>query len=260
MDPATGAATDLGHLEEDNNFGTTLDLDGADMAFTADGRLFLYSNSEQAMFLLALPPVGGVIVAHRDFSRPGTYVTGAAVRANGYGELCGSQTTPDDDIITPNAIFPMYLNGSPYVYTTGDMSTGSMTLCTFTIGYYKNHYWDGAGVHICDVPVDEIMGKEILNAATGRNFSMFFAQLIAAKLNVNDSGGITIIDEAEEWLCQQPEAVSGNQLIWGAHFSSKAQKATANYYKNRLDRFNNSNPCGCGNNGWRWHQRHRGHH
>jgi len=243
VDPGTGVASELGHLEEDTNPGVTIDLDGADLAFTADGRLFLYSNPLTAMFSLTLPPVGGIIVAHREFTRPETFVTGLAVRANGFGELIGSQTRPVDEFITPSTTYPMYLNGSPYAYTFGDMSSGSMQLCGFTIGYYKNHDWNGAGVNICGVPIDETAGKEILWNATGRNFSMLFAQLIAAKLNINDAGGLSIIDDAEAWLCQQTNAYDGNQLIWDADFDSKAQKSVANQFKDPLDAFNNANHC-----------------
>jgi len=116
-----------------------------------------------------------------------------------------------------------------------------MQLCGFTIGYYKNYDWNGAGVNICGVSIDENAGKESLSNATGTNFSMLFAQLIAAKLNVNDAGGLSIIDDAEAWLCEQANAYDGRQLIWDADFDSKAQKSLANQFSPHI-----SHPSCCG--------------
>jgi hypothetical protein len=121
--------------------------------------------------------------------------------------------------------------------------------CTKTIGYWKNHSWEGATVSICGVPIDETLGDEILWAARGKNFSMFFAQLIAAKLNTDNSSGLPFINEAEEWLCEQTTIIiydaDGNAigLNWNKSFDSKRQKRRASRFWEDLDDFNNEYPC-----------------
>jgi len=250
VNTGTGMAAEVGEVFEAAT-NTYIGLNGADFAFAADGRCFLCTNAEDACFQITMPATfpNDIMAFRMNSLPPGLKVTGVAVRANGFGTLIASEKVGDNFLTLPRGVggildtFPMYLNGSPYTYTFGDMSAGSMKLCTRTIGYYKSHDWDGAGVNICGVPVDETMGKKILWAATGKNFSMYFAQLIAAKLNVNDSGGVTVIDAAESWLCKQSNAVSGGQLIWDAHFTSKAQKYMATFYQEKLDWFNNAYEC-----------------
>ncbi|MCK5378922.1 MAG: hypothetical protein KAJ78_05925, partial [Acidobacteria bacterium] len=244
VDTATGMATEVGYAEEN---GTIIDIVGADMAFKADGHFCLWTNwaGKQAMYTLTLPSTyPGVVVATKDFDQPNTSVTGLAFRHNGYGGPIGSDTTRDE-FLTMDGNFPMYLGGSPFTYWWGDMANGSMTVdvCTFTIGYYKNHSWDGATVDVCGVTVDEELGMEILSNAKAKNFSMLFAQYIAARLNVGDVGGYTVIDDAEAWLCQQENAVDGGELFWDATFYDKTQKAEANSFMGPLDEFNNSNHC-----------------
>ncbi len=247
IDTETGVATEVGQVEEDLTRGTIVDIGGADMAFKADGQLCLWTNSTQTMYSLQLPVTyPGVVIATEEFVNSGTFVTGLAIRANGYGGPVGSQRDPASEfIVTDGAPFQMYLNGQPFTHGWGDMANGLMPpdVCTFTIGYYKNHSWDEATVDICGVTVDEGMGKAVLKKARGNNFSMLFAQLIAAKLNVGYGGSISEIDDAEAWLCQQENAFDGVELFWHADFYDKAQKAEANSFMVPLDDFNNSNHC-----------------
>ncbi len=257
IDVETGIATLVGQVEEDVARTTVVDIGGADMAFKADGQLCLWTNSTQTMYTLTLPDTyPGIVIATIEFNQPGTFVTGLAFRANGYGGPIGSLTNigepagqrGGDFLVTDGDPFPMYLDGDEFIHAWGDMANGSMDLCTLTIGYYKNHDWEGGGVHVCGVPVGQGYGQEILSNARGNNFSMLFAQLIAAKLNVNDAGGIAVIDDAEAWLCEQANAAILDDdvvvdLDWDAKFNNKTQKGLANSYKDPLDDFNNSNHC-----------------
>ncbi len=242
VDTGNGMATEVGYAKEN---GTIIDIEGADMAFKADGYFCMWTNSNQTMYTLTLPDTyPGVVVATKDFDQGGTSVTGLAFRSNGYGGPIGSDTTGEQFLVLDGS-FPMYLNGSPFAHNWGDMANGSMNfdICTFTIGYYKNHDWEGRGVHVCGVEVDQNDGQMILSNARGNNFSMLFAQLIAAKLNVYDAAGVAVIDDAEAWLCQQENAFDGVELTWDEKFYDKTQKGLANSYMVPLDDFNNSNHC-----------------
>jgi hypothetical protein len=120
------------------------------------------------------------------------------------------------------------------------MSVGSQGLCNKTIGYWKNHSWMDVGITICDVLVEENEGNDILWSARGNDYSMLFAQLIAAKLNTNNSTGIAEIEKAESYIC----AIwpSG----WQGHvhdpIPKREKKKFASLWKD-LDRFNNRFPC-----------------
>jgi hypothetical protein len=135
-------------------------------------------------------------------------------------------------------------------------------VCGRTIGYWKNHDWEGMVVDICGVGVDETLGKgyktwktrqrktdTILWNANSRNFSMLVAQLLGALLNtygysdynVNPEGSPVWISEIKEWLCQQLNM--GMTDWWNTPFSSKEQKDQAVQYYQILDNFNNYNPC-----------------
>lgn len=146
-----------------------------------------------------------------------------AIRDNGKGDLVGF--THDHRIFLIDKAngstidtFNMYLEGSPYIiYEYGDMTVGPLVFCTRTIGYWMNHSWDDATVTICGGPVDQELVDTILWNARGNNFSMFFAQLIAAKLNCNDYVGIAAIDDAEQWLCNQEIGIGD----WNSEFASK---------------------------------------
>lgn len=246
VDTSTGVASLVGHIEEDVNRGHIVDIYGSDMAFTADGRLYLWTNSTQTMYELTLPDTDpGIIIGTKWFDQKDTFVTGLAFRANGWGGPVGSQTSPTKTFLVMDGSFPMYLNGSPFNYGWGDMANGSMNMCTLTIGYYKNHDWNGTGVHVCGVMVDEDFGANIMWNAKSKNFSMLFAQLIAAKLNVGDAGGLAVIDDAEAWLCSQDNAFdpATHELLWDADFADHSQKADANSFEGPLDDFNNSNHC-----------------
>lgn len=259
VDKGTALATLVGQIRNQIT-GAVVNVSGADIVFAADWTLYLWANTSRTgaprgLYELTLPVSipGTVYAMHLGSGGTGSYFTGLAIRANGYGDLVGS--THEDEIFVVDKTdastietFMMYLSGSRYDYEYGDMTVGPLELCTRTIGYWKNHPWNDATITICDVPLDEELGKMILCDARGNNFSMFFAQLIAAKLNTNNSTGIPVIDDAEAWLCGQPDIVIVNpdgsySLNWNKSFDSKWQKREAAEYWEDLDYFNNEFEC-----------------
>lgn len=231
---------------------TRPDVAGADIIFGADGTLYLRTNfgsgdAPSGIYALTVPDSPGIVWAEYIGWCEGNF-TGLAIRANGYGDLLGSITNPTDSILvidkeTAETIetFPMYLDGLPYsIYQFGDMSIGPKELCTHTIGYWKNHSWNGSAVTICGVLVDEDWGKEILWSARGNGYFQLFAQLIAAKLNTNNSTGIPEIDAAEDYI----EARWSSD--WPDHILEsipKSEKKIARPLWEALDNFNNQFHC-----------------
>ncbi len=258
-------ATLLGLIVNEGT-GATVDVAGADLVFDSWGRLYMWTNGSRqgapyGFYKLSLPAEGGVVDA--TYLGNGGYellpdgsnlVKGMAVRGNGLGHIVAS--TQDDLIVefrrkcdgTFEVVgsYAMYEGGSPYDYLNGDMSNGPLVLCTRSKGYWKTHPWNGATVTICGVEVDEAFGKEIMWNANASNFSMFFAQLIVAKLNVFDATGVPAIDEAEAWLCAQPDIMIGGSLNWDKSFDSKDQKREARDYWWALNCLNHQFRCACG--------------
>jgi hypothetical protein len=129
---------------------------GADIAFDAAGRLFLWTNSPPAGSgrLLEIEIDGGTAwatvvgqIAHPE------YMTGLAVRGAGMGSLIASSVLndhlwmidPGTGVIDP-AGYPMYLNGVRYEHQFGDMATGFLApQAGCSHGFWKNHvnHWVG---------------------------------------------------------------------------------------------------------------------
>lgn len=281
LDTATAVATLVGPIQ--NAYGNPVDIQGGDIAFGADGTLYLWVNwmssgCPQGLYTLKLPAVAGdPVVATwiggtQETSRR---FTGLAVRVNGMGDLVGSITAGvfsntvavvDKTTGLFTETFPMMKDGVPFDHTWGDMSIGpfprppetneppttNITFCTYTIGYWKNHSWEGKKVSILGVVVDEAYGKMILQNAKGKNMSMMFAQLIAAKLNVNNATGIQLIDAAEDYLVTMdeftgdiviPDGKGGWLLNWNRAFDSDTVKSITTYWAGLLDDFNNMYHC-----------------
>jgi hypothetical protein len=127
--------------------------------------------------------------------------------------------------------------------TFGDMSIGPFMLCNTPMKYWRDQPWDGIRVTVLGARVYELLGKKIMVNAHKWNFSLLFAEIIAAKLNVNNSTGIAAIDEAETWMADQGLLNPNGTLNWSKSFTSAAQKAQANAYVLALQTFNVSNPC-----------------
>lgn len=256
IDVNTAEATELGPIYEAGptiSSNSSLDIAGADIAFGADGTFYFFTNAPagpRGLYTLALPPVNGVVTATFIGGPSDAHAfRGLALRANGYGDLVA--TTAGDEIhilgksnggdaITP---LPLMLGGAPFDSKAGDMSNGPLVLCTRTIGYWKNHDW-GRSISVLGVWVDEVEGSNVLWNASGKNFSMLFAQLIAAKLNVNNATGLTVIDDAEAWLIAQPNIINPDGTInWFKTFDSNQQRQQAEAHKDALEAFNIDNKC-----------------
>jgi hypothetical protein len=248
VDTGTAEATLVGKLN--------IDVNGADIAFAEDGILFLYTNStkstKKGLYIVTLPPNSLDAIFLGSSDPIDNKVTGLAIRANGYGDLLGSVFGGEIYVMDKSnglwggtlPIFQMKHNDKNFRYQYGDMSLGPFALCTRSIGYWKKHSWNDAVIAIGSIQIDESLGNEILRNARGKNFSMLFAQLIAAKLNINNSTGIPIIDDAEIWLCSQPDIINGDlSLNWDKDFDSKQQKREAAKFWEALGAFNDMYEC-----------------
>jgi hypothetical protein len=275
VDKNTAVATLVGRVATAD--GTVVNIGGADIAFAADGTFYLWINlattTPAGLYTLQLPAVNGIVTATwiggtQDLERR---FTGLAIRANGLGDLVGSITAGaygntvvvvDKTTGLFTEIDPMMSGGVAFDHTWGDMSIGPFpqppgptnpipTFCTYTIGYWKNHAWQGKTITILGVTVDEAYGKTILSKAKSLNMSMLFAQLIAAKLNVNNATGIAVIDGAENFLAVLDKATGDivkyqagkPYLNWNRAFGSATEKQLATYWSGLLDEFNNIYHC-----------------
>jgi hypothetical protein len=142
LDLATAAATDLGAVVNQAS-GAIVDISGADIAFTSDGALYIWINTERAgaprgLYSIALPPAAGVVNAtFIGLASDEHPFWGLAVRANGNGDLVGTGSTEEEGdelhVINKedgsNVIPPLtlYLDGEPFDATAGDMSIGPFT-------------------------------------------------------------------------------------------------------------------------------------
>lgn len=133
--------------------GGPLDLRGADIAFNAEGTLYLWTNKDDVdgPGLYTVEIVAGDAVATEvqlfDF-----FVTGLAIRGGGTGNLVGSDNGTkggSDEILEFTqggalvTTYPYMLGGVPFNHSFGDMTTGFLgdddEGCTYTQGYWKNH-------------------------------------------------------------------------------------------------------------------------
>ncbi len=194
------------------------DTTGGDIAFDQYGALYLLNQT--GLYELTLPAVipSPVIAVNIGPSKSG--YTGMAFRSGGFGNVLASNKETDtfDELSVIDAAevsnYPMmYPNGTLYDHSLGgDMTTGPLVICSKTIGYWKNHSWNGAVVTINDMPYNETSGRfgskvegdkpydGLLWQAKGKTYSMLYAQLIAAKLNTNNSYTIDILNQAEMFL------------------------------------------------------------
>lgn len=78
--------------------------------------------------------------------------------------------------------------------------------------------------------------------SNGYGFRPFYAQLIAAKLSVNNATGIPEIDDPEAWMCDM-ETNSGIGPDTQFDKDNKADKRVAAGYWEDLDFFNNLYEC-----------------
>jgi hypothetical protein len=246
----TAEVTEVGPIVDETS-GEVVDIWGADIIFTADGSTFMITNAvTTAAFRLTLPDGPGAVSATK-LSPTGDdhRVLGMAVRANGYGDLLALTRADELHVIDKltgedvSTTITLYWNDEVYDMTNGDMSIGVFALCTNPKIWWETNPWDGAQVTVVGTPVDEALGKQIMVKAHWANFSKMIAQLVTAKLNVNNATGIEVIDSAEAWLATQGVVQADGTLDWDKAFESREQQDAAFRFFVSLQKFNTSSPC-----------------
>jgi hypothetical protein len=142
LDPETAELTLVGTLVREET-GAVLDVSGSDIAFSADGTLYIWVNrtrgeAPRGLYTLALPAEDGVVNAtylggeEGSDSRP---YRGLALRGNGTGDLVAYTQAPTIRVVskedgTTVLDLPMFLeNGDPF--PTEDQNAGDMTIGPF---------------------------------------------------------------------------------------------------------------------------------
>jgi hypothetical protein len=109
--------------------GAPVDLNGADIAFGADGTLYLWTNAN-GLGLYTVDLSGTRAVATRLGTGTYPFVTGLAIRDAGKGDLLGSSSEndvlyqiskTDGSLVTS---YPLVEGGLPYDHVAGDMTAG----------------------------------------------------------------------------------------------------------------------------------------
>ena len=228
---------------------------GLDLVFDASGTLFetvaiRLGGGDFDSDFYELDPLTNPVGASYKLTNSGDRLAGLAIKDSGNGNFVGSNQGRPGKIVEFNlsgwvADWPMVMYNDALMiyedlpYMLGDMSAGPLLPngCTRTIGYYKNHSWNGATVTISgdgcnEYTIDQTTGQSILSSAKGNDFSMLLAQTITSNINVNDDDtGYGIIREAEELLCEY--GVTANSNTWD--FPDKAAKVAASSIAKTLD-------------------------
>jgi predicted ribosomally synthesized peptide with SipW-like signal peptide len=114
---------------------TGIDLSGADLAFAADGTLYIWTSSSQNGLYKVDDPNSDTTAEPVDSSNIGTLdtdVTGMAIRDAGSGDIVVSDNNDDEIAVidrTDGSIddtYPMQLDGQPYDHIFGDMTAGQL--------------------------------------------------------------------------------------------------------------------------------------
>jgi hypothetical protein len=153
---------------------TGIDLQGADIAFAADGTLYIWtaSSNDQGLYKVDAPMFDPTAVPV-DPSNIGSHdatITGLAIRESGTGDLVASDRENDDivviDRLTGDIVdrYPMQVEGSDYEYDFGDMTAGELCGEVFhrgTLGTDLAVLSSGLGIPLDGnrvTPFDEIAG------------------------------------------------------------------------------------------------------
>lgn len=132
VDKTTAVAVSKGKIY--NNGVTDINLSGADLVFASDGSMYVWTNAAKTnapkgLYFVADPLTLPLEAAYLGIGT-GNFFTGLAIRDNGAGDLVGSDTNIDSIVLISKTDadmslnYPMYLDGSPYAYTFGDMTAG----------------------------------------------------------------------------------------------------------------------------------------
>ncbi|QDF75841.1 MULTISPECIES: hypothetical protein [Shewanella] len=231
--------------------GTLTVGNGGDIAFDQYGTLYMVNQN--GLFELTLPIPPSETVGVELIGPVSDRYTGLAFRAGGLGNLLGSngignairELSVVDASAVANGNYPMYKDDLPFDHLYGDMTTGPLVMCSKTIGYWKNHAWNGATVTINGLLIDEIIGRfgdkeegdkpynGSLWSAKGKTYSMLYAQLIAAKLNTNNSYTVQLLNDAEAFLFEK----DFNDVV------SKADRSEYSAFVQAVTAFNEDNHC-----------------
>lgn len=135
VDLVDAEATEIGTLVNEST-SAVLNIDGADIAYTAQGALYLWINFERegapiGLYTLSLPAQdGSVLATYLGAGSDDHLFRGLAFRANGIGDLVGSTRENElhimnlvdgSDVLPP---LPLYLEDEPFDTAAGDMSIG----------------------------------------------------------------------------------------------------------------------------------------
>lgn len=195
----------------DASTGTRLDLLGADIAFGADGTLYLWTNSGgKGLYIvdLAVDPLGtgNSALGTRLNSATFPFVTGLAIRGAGTGDLVGSSSQTDALYVVNRTTgelgpqLPLIFGGSAFDHSAGDMTTGMLRVpegsqgCT--PGYWRQtqHFdsWIGYSPddQFSDVFADAFPGMTLLEVVKqgGGQLKALGRHTVAALLNSASSG------------------------------------------------------------------------
>lgn len=255
IDTATAEATLVGVIT-DRKTRALIDMQGGDLVFNDDGVLYLWANNNRTgaprgLYAVAYRnPVSGVVYATH-LGEDNASFRGLALGSE--GRIVGSDSESDQILLLDPAtgtvedyrsIFRSTLESEPsaeiqFNHTLGDMTAAPALRCAKTIGYWKNHHWDGATVVLNGEEIDQDRGHQILWDARGKNFSMLFAQVIAAKLNCPDCGRRGAMDAAERFLLSHGVTADN----YDEHFENRRQKWRGAKYAEKLDGFNTQYAC-----------------
>jgi hypothetical protein len=246
IDTSTAEATLVGTLM-DRATNAPIDVQGGDLVLSDDGVMYLWANNNEMG-----APRGLYNVEYLNPKEDMVYAThlgggdasfrGLAMNAG--GDILGSDSTTDQILLVAAATGTVQearklFDDGWFDHSFGDMAVAPALHCAKTIGYWKNHGWDDATVIVNGEKIDQDRGHQILWDARGRNFSMLFAQLLAAKLNCPECGKTEAIDAAEMFLLSN-RITSDN---YDEKFLDKEQKQKQAKYWTKLDGFNNQYAC-----------------
>ncbi len=134
LDPETAEAFEVG-LVVNQDTRATVNIAGADIAFSAEGTFYLWTNASRngapaGLYKLNLPPEDGTVMATLVAIAADPHeVRGLALRENGNGDLVASTAADEIHIHSRNdgaliKILLLYLDDAPFDARAGDMSIG----------------------------------------------------------------------------------------------------------------------------------------
>jgi hypothetical protein len=152
---STAETISKGKIYKDGS--SAINISGADIAFTSDGKMYLWTNAATTTSPKGLYLVDNInaIKLSATYKGVGTgnLFSGLAVKENGRGDLVGSESTNDTivyidkDNAAMNTVYAMYKNGVRYRYSFGDMTAGPIVdplqiETTQNTSYNKEYVWN----------------------------------------------------------------------------------------------------------------------